>query len=209
MKKKILMTLGLALALASCGNATESEAPSENNQPSVETEEKIPEVTENETMTDSENPEEKVEEDANNESSDEASNDAKEESEPSDDMIIEERDGRYFSTLMASKNGERSEDFNAGFVSNLTIEDDILTVDGTIDYLVDLENTEDIEKYDEGSFQFKLSPDVKLQSAGGDQEPTVYTKEEFLQVYEDVKDSGLALIIDVKDGLVTLVSISS
>lgn len=199
------MTAALALALASCGNATEAEPTSEDNQTSVETEEKAPEVAENEAMADSEKPEENIEEDTN----DEANDDTKEESEPSDEMIIEERDGRYFSTLMASKNGERSEDFNAGFVSNLTIEDDVLTVDGTIDYLVDLENTEDDEKYDKGSFHFKLSPEVKLQSAGGDQEPTVYTKEEFLQFYEDVKDSGLALFIDVKDGLVTLVSISS
>lgn len=205
MKKKILMTAALALALASCGNATEAEPTSEDNQTSVETEEKAPEVAENEAMADSEKPEENIEEDTNDDSHD----DSKEESEPSDEMIIEERDGRYFSTLMASKNGERSEDFNAGFVSNLTIEDDVLTVDGTIDYLVDLENTEDDEKYDKGSFHFKLSPEVKLQSAGGDQEPTVYTKEEFLQFYEDVKDSGLALFIDVKDGLVTLVSISS
>lgn len=205
MKKKILMTAALALALASCGNATEAEPTSEDNQTSVETEEKAPEVAENEAMADSEKPEENIEEDAN----DEASDDSKKESEASDEMIVEERDGRYFSTLMASKNGERSEDFNAGFVSNLTIEDDVLTVDGTIDYLVDLENTEDDEKYDKGSFHFKLSPEVKLQSAGGDQEPTVYTKEEFLQFYEDVKDSGLALFIDVKDGLVTLVSISS
>lgn len=199
------MTAALALALASCGNATEAEPTSEDNQTSVETEEKAPEVAENEAMADSEKPEENIEEDAN----DEASDDSKKESEASDEMIVEERDGRYFSTLMASKNGERSEDFNAGFVSNLTIEDDVLTVDGTIDYLVDLENTEDDEKYDKGSFHFKLSPEVKLQSAGGDQEPTVYTKEEFLQFYEDVKDSGLALFIDVKDGLVTLVSISS
>lgn len=205
MKKKILMTAALALALASCGNATEAEPTSENNQTSVETEEKAPEVVENEAIADSEKPEENIEEDANDDSHD----DSKEESEPSDEMIIEERDGRYFSTLMASKNGERSEDFNAGFVSNLTIEDDVLTVDGTIDYLVDLENTEDDEKYDKGSFHFNLSPDVKLQSAGGDQEPTVYTKEEFLKFYEDVKDSGLALFIDVEDGLVTLVSISS
>lgn len=205
MKKKILMTAALALALASCGNATEAEPTSEDNQTSVETEEKASEVAENEAMADSEKPEENIEEDTN----DEANDDAKEESDPSDEMIIEERDGRYFSTLMASKNGERSEDFNAGFVSNLTIEDDVLTVDGTIDYLVDLENTEDDEKYDKGSFHFNLSPDVKLQSAGGDQEPTVYTKEEFLKFYEEVKDSGLALFIDVKDGLVTLVSISS
>lgn len=205
MKKKILMTAALALALASCGKATEAEPTSEDNQTSVEAEEKAPEVAENEAMADSEKPEENIEEDTNDDSHD----DSKEESEPSDEMIVEERDGRYFSTLMASKNGERSEDFNAGFVSNLTIEDDVLTVDGTIDYLVDLENTEDDEKYDKGSFHFKLSPEVKLQSAGGDQEPTVYTKEEFLQFYEDVKDSGLALFIDVKDGLVTLVSISS
>lgn len=205
MKKKILMTAVLAIALASCGNVTEAEPTSEDNQTSVETEEKAPEVAENEAMADSEKPEENIEEDTN----DEANDDTKEESEPSDEMIIEERDGRYFSTLMASKNGERSEDFNAGFVSNLTIEDDVLTVDGTIDYLVDLENTEDDEKYDKGSFHFNLSPDVKLQSAGGDQEPTVYTKEEFLKFYEDVKDSGLALFIDVEDGLVTLVSISS
>lgn len=205
MKKNILMTAALALALASCGNATEAEPTSEDNQTSVETEEKAPEVAENEAMADGEKAEENIEEDANEASED----DSKEESEPSDEMIVEERDGRYFSTLMASKNGERSEDFNAGFVSNLTIEDDVLTVDGTIYYLVDLENTEDDEKYDKGSFHFKLSPEVKLQSAGGDQEPTVYTKEEFLQFYEDVKDSGLALFIDVKDGLVTLVSISS
>lgn len=199
------MTAVLAIALASCGNVTEAEPTSEDNQTSVETEEKAPEVAENEAMADSEKPEENIEEDTN----DEANDDTKEESEPSDEMIIEERDGRYFSTLMASKNGERSENFNAGFVSNLTIEDDVLTVDGTIDYLVDLENTEDDEKYDKGSFHFNLSPDVKLQSAGGDQEPTVYTKEEFLKFYEDVKDSGLALFIDVEDGLVTLVSISS
>lgn len=205
MKKKILMTAALALALASCGNATEAEPTNEDNQTSVETEEKALAVAENEAMADSEKAEENIEEDAN----DGASDDSKEESEPSDEMIIEERDGRYFSTLMTSKNGERSEDFNAGFVSNLTIEDNVLTVDGTIDYLVDLENTEDDEKYDKGSFHFNLSPDVKLQSAGGDQEPTIYTKEEFLKFYEDVKDSGLALFVDVKDGLVTLVSISS
>ena len=205
MKKKILMTAALALALASCGNATESEQTSENTK--MATKEAIvePMEYENEAIADSENPEKNIEEDANDTTPD----DSKEESEVGDKMIIEERDGRYFSTLMASKNGERSEDFDAGFVSNLTIEDDVLTVDGTIDYLVDLENTEDVEKYDKGSFHFNLSPDVKLQSAGGDQEPTVYTKEEFLQFYEDVKDSGLALIIDVKDGLVTLVSISS
>lgn len=199
------MTAALALALASCGNATEAEPTNEDNQTSVETEEKALAVAENEAMADSEKAEENIEEDAN----DGASDDSKEESEPSDEMIIEERDGRYFSTLMTSKNGERSEDFNAGFVSNLTIEDNVLTVDGTIDYLVDLENTEDDEKYDKGSFHFNLSPDVKLQSAGGDQEPTIYTKEEFLKFYEDVKDSGLALFVDVKDGLVTLVSISS
>lgn len=205
MKKKILMTAALALALASCGNATESEQTSENTK--MATKEAIvePMEYENEAIADSENPEKNIEEDANDTTPD----DSKEESEVGDKMIIEERDGRYFSTLMASKNGERSEDFDAGFVSNLTIEDDVLTVDGTIDYLVDLENTEDVEKYDKGSFHFNLSPDVKLQSAGGDQEPTVYTKEEFLQFYEDVKDSGLALFIDVKDGLVTLVSISS
>lgn len=205
MKKKILMTAALALALASCGNATESEQTSENTK--MATKEAIvePMEYENEAIADSENPKKNIEEDANDTTPD----DSKEESEVGDKMIIEERDGRYFSTLMASKNGERSEDFDAGFVSNLTIEDDVLTVDGTIDYLVDLENTEDVEKYDKGSFHFNLSPDVKLQSAGGDQEPTVYTKEEFLQFYEDVKDSGLALFIDVKDGLVTLVSISS
>ncbi|WP_073997061.1 hypothetical protein [Anaerococcus urinomassiliensis] len=205
MKKKILMTAALALALASCGNATESEQTSENTK--MATKEAIvePMEYENEAIADSENPEKNIEEDANDTTPD----DSKEESEVGDKMIIEERDGRYFSTLMASKNGKRSEDFDAGFVSNLTIEDDVLTVDGTIDYLVDLENTEDVEKYDKGSFHFNLSPDVKLQSAGGDQEPTVYTKEEFLQFYEDVKDSGLALFIDVKDGIVTLVSISS
>ena len=56
MKKKILMTAALALALASCGNATEAEPTSEDNQTSVETEEKALAVAENEDMAYSEKP---------------------------------------------------------------------------------------------------------------------------------------------------------
>lgn len=123
--------------------------------------------------------------------------------------LVEDRDGQYFSSLVASNNGERSEDYGAPFLFGLRIEGDILCIDGSIDYLKDPYNRNDTKEYENASYNFKLSSNVSLQAVGGLAEPKYYTREEFIEFYNEVRDSGLALLIKVENGIVTRVSISS
>lgn len=183
---------------------------SENNKPAEEKEsvDKSEEETENKDSQTADKKEEKDSTiDVKKEEEAQASNE--EQSQENNDIKYEERDGLYFSTLAASKNGERDEEFNSPYLANLKIEGDTLTVEGTIDYLVNPEDFESAEKYENASYNFKLSDDVTLQAVGGLAEPEYFSKEEFVEYYQKVKDSGLALKIEVKDGVVTTVSFAS
>ncbi|MFO3715636.1 hypothetical protein [Anaerococcus cruorum] len=226
---KTLLAAFMAVSLAACTNSgTPESSAAENKAVSTEASEENKDIIEESITEDSENnkaakenesvgkSEEKDSQNADKEEEKDSTIDVKkeeeaqasneEQSQENNDIKYEERDGLYFSSLASSKNGERDEEFNSPYLANLKIEGDTLTVDGTIDYLV---NPEDFESAENASYNFKLSDDVTLQAVGGLAEPEYFSKEEFVEYYQKVKDSGLALKIEVKDGVVTIVSFAS
>ena len=127
-----------------------------------------------------------------------------------DNMNYQQNDGIYLSTLLASKSGNREAETGIPFVSNIKLDEETLTVEASLDYRKNPENTDEAaEELDNGTYNFKLSPDVTFQAVGGLAEPEYYSKEEFIKLYEEVKESGLGLRLEVVDGLVTVVSIAS
>lgn len=229
---KTLLAAFMAVSLAACTNSgTPESSAAENKAVSTEASEENKDIIEESITEDSENnkaaeenesvgkSEEKDSQNADKEEEKDSTIDVKkeeeaqasneEQSQENNDIKYEERDGLYFSSLASSKNGERDEEFNSPYLASLKIEGDTLTVDGTIDYLVNPEDFESAEKYENASYNFKLSDDVTLQAVGGLAEPEYFSKEEFVEYYQKVKDSGLALKIEVKDGVVTTVSFAS
>lgn len=232
---KTLLAAFMAVSLAACTNSgTPESSAAENTAVSTEASEENKDIIEESITEDSENNKpaeekesvDKSEEETENKDSqtadkkeekdstidvkkEEAEASNQEQSQENNDIKYEERDGLYFSTLAASKNGERDEEFNSPYLANLKIEGDTLTVDGTIDYLVNPEDFESAEKYENASYNFKLSDDVTLQAVGGLAEPEYFSKEEFVEYYQKVKDSGLGLKIHVENGIVTTVSFAS
>ncbi|MFO3717494.1 hypothetical protein AB9Q04_03885 [Anaerococcus sp. ENR1011] len=229
---KTLLAAFMAVSLAACTNSgTPESSAAENKAVSTEASKENKDIIEESITEDSENnkaaeenesvgkSEEKDSQNADKEEEKDSTIDVKkeeeaqasneEQSQENNDIKYEERDGLYFSSLASSKNGERDEEFNSPYLANLKIEGDTLTVDGTIDYLVNPEDFESAEKYENASYNFKLSDDVTLQAVGGLAEPEYFSKEEFVEYYQKVKDSGLALKIEVKDGVVTTVSFAS
>lgn len=219
---KSILAAALAVSLVGCNNA---DAPANEPQPETQTEEAADQITESldeteaeestqEAETDAEKPEETKETEETEKPKEEGNEESKpastaEAAEGEDDLVLEEGDGLYFSSLVASKNGERDPEFDSPFLYDLKIEDDILTLDGSIDYRENPDDRENSQPYENGSYNFKLSPDVVFQGVGGTAEPKYYTTEEFIEFYNEVKDSGLALFLDVENGLVTTVSVSS
>lgn len=132
-----------------------------------------------------------------------------EEASDKEDINYQERDGSYISNLIASKNGDRDPQAGLTSLANLKVDGETLTLEGTIDYLKDPNSYDNSEEYDKASYNFKLTSDTKFQAVGGMADPEIFTKEEFVDYYQGVKDSGLALKIEVKDGVVTTVSIAS
>ena len=232
---KTLLAAFMAVSLAACTNSgTPESSAAENTAVSTEASEENKDIIDESITEDSENNKaaeenesvDKSEEKAENNDSqtvdkneekdstidvkkEEAQASNEEQSQENNDIKYEERDGLYFSSLASSKNGERDEEFNSPYLANLKIEGDTLTVEGTIDYLVNPEDFESTDKYENASYNFKLSDDVTLQAVGGLAEPEYFSKEEFVEYYQKVKDSGLALKIHVENGIVTTVSFAS
>ena len=138
----------------------------------------------------------------------EANSPSKEES-TKEDIDYQEREGTYISNLIASKNGDRDPQMGLTSLSNLSISDNTLSLEGTIDYFKNPDSYDNSEEYDKDTYNFKITTDTKFQAVGGMADPEIFTPEEFVEYYQGVKDSGLALKIDVKDGVATIVSIAS
>ena len=67
-----------------------------------------------------------------------------------------------------------------------------------------------MEELENNSYTFKIDENTEFLSGGGMANPTYYkTLEEFNNFYKEVKNSGLGLVITVKDGLVKSVLITS
>lgn len=134
----------------------------------------------------------------------------KKEASKADDKTLKDKDGAYSSSLMSEKNGEREAELSTASVYDILAEEGKLTVKGSIDYQVDPKDYNNLEELENDSYTFKIDENTEFLSGGGMANPTYYkTLEEFNNFYKEVKDSGLGLVITVKDGLVKSVVITS
>lgn len=236
---KILLTAILAVSLASCTNSDSGENLSEDVVASMEddstdksTGELIEDVSEDSDTEISENEDnkeadQKVEEpkaeektvinvknqnkeDSDKESSDkENADDSQNTSESEEDMNYQDQDGVYFSSLVASKGGERDSDMGLATISSIKIEEDTLIVEGTMDYREDPNSEASPKELEKKTYKFKFNSDTKFQAVGGLAEPEIFTPAEFIEYYQGITDSGLGLNIEVKDGIASTVSFAS
>lgn len=124
-----------------------------------------------------------------------------------------DKDGKYLTSIIASQNG----DFNdLGYASTYEFyvdsETNTLIVKGSLNYNEDIDDHDFLEgstQMDNSTYTFKLDENSILRSTGGINEPHPYTIEEFNNIANDVKDSGLGLIIIVENGVVKSASIAS
>mgnify|MGYP006971056353 CR=1 FL=1 len=232
--KKVFMALALSVTLASCTNNQEptASADSQNtdNQNSTEAvdmideasnetkeeqtvEEVVEEANDNSQASENENTTidvKKEETTDNSETDDSSSEEASEVSEPTDDgLTYQERNGSYVSTLIASKNGARDEATSIATLSDLQILDGVLKVNGSFDYRENPENYDNFEELANAEYNFRIDENTEFSSGGGMAEPTYYTLEEFKEFYNEVKESGLGLIIEVENGIAKSVVVSS
>ena len=131
------------------------------------------------------------------------------ESSTEEDKNLHDKDGKYVTTLMAKLQGEPDEYLEtSAYASN--IEDDKLIVSGSFDLYANPENYDEVEHFENlEDHKFVINDQTEFQAVGGTAPAEKFTREEFLDYIEKVKDSGLALIIMVENGVATTVSISS
>lgn len=153
-----------------------------NNEDNKETENK-----ENSKMTDKASPEKKEEEEKN----------------------LHEKDGKYVTTMIAKLKGE-ADDYITSTAYDYKFEDDRFVISGSIEYFKDPEDYEKVEEIkNKEDHRFVINDKTVFEAVGGMAPAKEFTKEDFLKYLEECKDSGLALIIFVEDGVATSVSISS
>ena len=229
--KPILLTL-LASSLVACDSNEAADTSKENQENQIVEEVKEDNASdENKPASDNidkdkledtkENKEElekdtiEVEKKESEDKKEDSSKDKEKEKEPSQESSIEEdknlhdKDGKYVTTLMAKLQGEPNEYLEtSAYASN--IEDDKLIVSGSFDLYANPENYDDVEHFENlEDHKFVINDQTEFQAVGGTAPAEKFTREEFLDYIEKVKDSGLALIIMVENGVATTVSISS
>ncbi len=229
--KPILLTL-LASSLVACDSNEVADTSKENQENQIVEEVKEDNASdENKPASDNidkdkledtkENKEElekdtiEVEKKESEDKKEDSNKDKEKEKEPSQESSIEEdknlhdKDGKYVTTLMAKLQGEPDEYLEtSAYASN--IEDDKLIVSGSFDLYANPENYDEVEHFENlEDHKFVINDQTEFQAVGGTAPAEKFTREEFLDYIEKVKDSGLALIIMVENGVATTVSISS
>lgn len=127
----------------------------------------------------------------------------------SEDKNLHTKDGKYVTTLIAKLKGE-ADDYITSTAYAYKIEDDKLVISGSFDYLDDPDNYEKVEEIkNEEDHKFVINDKTEFQAVGGMAPAQKFTKEDFLKYLEECKDTGLALIIYVEDGIAKTVEISS
>ena len=130
-----------------------------------------------------------------------------------EDSSYLDKDGKYLTSIIASQNG----DFNdLGYASTYEFyvdgETNTLIVKGSLNYNEDIDDHDFLEsstQMDNSTYTFKLDDNSILRSTGGVNEPHPYTIEEFNNLANEVKDSGLGIVIIVENGVVKSASIAS
>ncbi len=131
------------------------------------------------------------------------------EKETSEEDKAHEKDGKYVSSMIAELKGEPS-DYITATAYEYKFEDNKFVVSGSFDYFENPEDYENVEEIgNEKDHKFVVNNDTVLQAVGGMADPKIFNKEDFLKYLNECKDTGLALIIFVENGVATSVSISS
>lgn len=127
----------------------------------------------------------------------------------SEDKNLHTKDGKYVTTLIAKLKGE-ADDYITSTAYAYKIEDDKFVISGSFDYHEDPDNYEKVEEIkNEEDHKFVINDKTEFQAVGGMAPAQKFTKEDFLKYLEECKDTGLALIIYVEDGIAKTVEISS
>ena len=126
-----------------------------------------------------------------------------------EDMNYQTEDGRYVSTLIASKQGVRDAEMSIADTYSVEAKDGALTVKGSMDHMINPGDYENAKELDNNTYNFKINENTKFQATGGMAEPQTFTIDEFNEYYKGITESGLALIVEVKDGIAQTVSFSS
>ena len=124
-------------------------------------------------------------------------------------MNYQTEDGRYVSTLIASKQGVRDAEMSIADTYSVEAKDGALTVKGSMDHMINPGDYENAKELDNNTYNFKINENTKFQATGGMAEPQTFTIDEFNEYYKGITESGLALIVEVKDGIAQTVSFSS
>lgn len=134
---------------------------------------------------------------------------AKEENSQEEDKNLHEKDGKYVTTMIAKLKGE-ADDYITSTAYDYSFEDDKFVVSGSLDYYENPEEYENVEEIkNEKDHKFIIDENTVLEAVGGTAPAKEFNKEDFLKYLNECKDTGLALIIFVKNGVATSVSISS
>lgn len=132
-----------------------------------------------------------------------------EENSAAEDKNLHEKDGKYVTTLMAKLKGEPDEYLETS-VYAYKIEEDKFVVSGAFDLYEEPGNIDKVEHFENmEDHKFIINDETEFQAVGGTAPAEKFTREEFLGYLEKCKDSGLALIIMVENGVAKTVSISS
>lgn len=135
--------------------------------------------------------------------------DSKVEDKKEDEKNLHEKDGKYVTTMIAKLKGE-ADDYITSTAYDYKFEEDRFVVSGSFDYHEDPENYEKVEEIkNEEDHKFVINDKTVFEAVGGMAPAKEFTKEDFLKYLEECKDTGLALVIFVENGVATRVSISS
>lgn len=118
-------------------------------------------------------------------------------------------DGSYTATLITEANGERSPEAGYATTYNIELVDGKLLVSGSLDYQSNPDDYENIEELANDKYEFVIDDNTVFQTVGGLAEPENYDAQGFVDLYTEVKDSGLGLYIEVVNGIVKTASYSS
>lgn len=126
-----------------------------------------------------------------------------------EDKNLHEKDGKYVTSMIAELKGE-ADDYITSTAYDYKIEDDKFIVSGSFDYHEDPEDFENFEEIkNEKEQKFTINDETVFQAVGGMAPAKDFGREDFLKYLDECKNSGLALIIFVEDGIAKTVQISS
>jgi len=125
----------------------------------------------------------------------------------SDENCLKKEDGSYFAQLLSKNAGKRDKEFESPSIYEINKYADVLEVKGTLDYNKDPDSTNVDKMLENQTHFFTVSNNTVYNVQGGSLNPQFYDEDEFLKHYDEVKDLGYAINIEVKDGLVTEITI--